>query len=292
MGDKSMMQNSTPRIAFLLAIFVWSLFLLTDSKTLQIGADEAVVYATAESLAGHGGFEVDQIASLGKGEIWAYGLWGPDGHQYGKYGPVQPFLTAPFVWIAWHLPGIGPVDTALLFNGLVTAATVGLLFGVSRMLGFSPLPSLLAALLFGFATFAWPYSKTFFGEPLSALLLLAAIAGALRIRSTGQASAALWSGICLGLAIGVKWSNGVVALPLLVFVLAITTKQRRLLIAWASPLAVTLGFLLWFNLARFGSPGETGYSPEPVSRRRFSTACGGSSSAPAKACFSTPPSYS
>lgn len=250
------------RLALYVAIAAWAVYLLTASNTLQIGADESVVFATAESLARHGRFDIDQLASVGKDDVWAYGMWGQDGRQYGKYGPVHALLAAPLLWLALKMPVIRPVDTVLLFNSVVTAATLAVLFWAVRVLGFRRRTGLLVAGLYGFGTFAWIYAKSFFGEPLSALLLVAGVAWAVRFRTTERRTDAVLSGVCVGLAIGVKWSNAVIA-PLVFAFVFLTTRRRRAATTWLVPPVISVALLLLFNTVRFGSPWITGYGPEP-----------------------------
>ena len=59
-------------------------------------------------------------------------------------------------------------------GALVTAATVALLYRLARALDYGERAALGLAALYGLATAAWPYARTFFAEPLTALLLLAA----------------------------------------------------------------------------------------------------------------------
>lgn len=277
----------TARLAAAVTVAAWAVYLLTASGRLQIGADESVVYATADSLARYGRFDIDQLASVGKGEVWDYGMWGRDGHQYGKYGPAHTLIAAPFIWLALRLPAIYPVDTTLLFNTIVTALTVGLVFWTASQLSYSDTTALAAAGLYGFGTFAWPYSKTFFGEPLSALGILAAVAWAIRTRATRRWSSAILAGFALGLATAVKWSNAVVA-PIILLFLWVTlpsTRRLRLVLAWAAGPAVSVVLLLLFNAARFGSLLETGYGAEPGFTTPVSQGLAGLLLSPGKSWF-------
>lgn len=89
--------------------------------------------------------------------------------------PAQPLLAVPLYWLAYQIPWIGNVHAILLFNPLITALTAMLLYVFARRLGYSERTALAAGLLFGVATIVWPYTKTFFREPLTMLNLLAAV---------------------------------------------------------------------------------------------------------------------
>lgn len=96
--------------------------------------------------------------------------------------PLQPILAAPLFLIAQHLPGIGLAHTVWLFNVLTTALTAGVLYAYGLARGYRAQVAALAALVFGLCTIAWPYSRTFFREPLFTLLALLSTYLVLRIR--------------------------------------------------------------------------------------------------------------
>lgn len=89
--------------------------------------------------------------------------------------PLQPALAASLFLLAQALPGIGLAHTTWLFNILFTALTAGLvyLFGIS--LGYRLRAAAIVALIFGLGTIAWPYSHTYFREPLFTFLALLAV---------------------------------------------------------------------------------------------------------------------
>ncbi len=104
------------------------------------------------------------------------GAFGPTGEVYSKKGPAPAFLAVPWHmllrWLAsWEIR-IGLLQGTLLWNGLITAATAGLLWLTAVRLGYRERTGAWLGLLFGLCTIAWPYAKHFFGEPLSAFSLL------------------------------------------------------------------------------------------------------------------------
>ncbi len=96
--------------------------------------------------------------------------------------PLQPVLAAPLFLAAQALPGIGLAHTVWLFNILVTALTAGVLYAYGLALGYPMPAAALVALIFGLGTIAWPYSRTFFREPLFTLLGLLSAYLVLRVR--------------------------------------------------------------------------------------------------------------
>jgi len=84
--------------------------------------------------------------------------------------PMQPVLAAPLFLAAQALPGIGLAHAVWLFNILVTALSAVIVYAYGLNLGYQPRPALATALAFGVGTIVWPYSRTFFREPLFMLL--------------------------------------------------------------------------------------------------------------------------
>ena len=95
----------------------------------------------------------------------------PYHNHVGRIEPLQPVLAAPLYWLAVRSDRLGNVQTVLLFNVLITAATGALLYTLLLNLDHPPGRAALVALIHGLATIAWPYSRSFFREPLLALLL-------------------------------------------------------------------------------------------------------------------------
>src|SRR5690606_38425013 len=88
--------------------------------------------------------------------------------------PLQILLAAPLYWLISHIPGVGLIHGVYLFNVLVSAAAGCVLYLYARTLGYAARVGVLAALLLAMGSIVWPYSKTFFQEPLALLLLLSA----------------------------------------------------------------------------------------------------------------------
>jgi len=262
-----------------LALFLFSVYLLTFDGSLHI-VDEVSMMAVTENLVKRGKLDTDQIAWIqwtnSPGEV--LGAWGKGGHVYSKKGGAPGFLAAPLYALAWRARGLGwgQVQTTMLFNSLVTAATGVLVHAYGRRLGYGARPAATAGLLFGLATIAWPYAKSFFGEPLSTLGILGAAYTLLRWRKSGQWPEALLAGLSLGLAVATTTVNLMLTLPLGVYLVTARKpagwpgdrpepspgeKQRVgfALACFAAGLGVGLAFVGWYNWARFGLPFESGY---------------------------------
>ena len=86
-------------------------------------------------------------------------------------GPVVviPKFRTATILIIWST-GICITRTVItLFNVLVAAATVATLYRLGRAAGYGARPATFAAAAYGLTTLAWPYSRTFFRDPLVGL---------------------------------------------------------------------------------------------------------------------------
>jgi len=103
-------------------------------------------------------------------------------HIEGNFYPLPPvssetlqiILASPLYALAERLSGVGLAHAVYLFNVLVCGLAGGVIFLYALVLGYSERTAVVSALLFGLGTIVWPYSKTFFQEPLALLLLLVA----------------------------------------------------------------------------------------------------------------------
>lgn len=272
------MSNRSFGLLVLLAL-LWSVYVLTSAGKFHI-VDEVSLFSVTESLANRGRVDTNGIAWTqwvnSPGEV--LGAFGPDGEVYSKKGPAPAVLAVPWYLllrvIARFQIQIGLVQGTLLWNGLLTALTAGLLWLTTVRLGYSDRTGIGISLLFGLGTIAWPYANHFFGEPLSALSLLLVFYSVLSYRSSGRAGwlwlAGLGAAFVVGTVVahttllfvlGMYWIMGVVTgapprpangrLPLL---RAVTASVGLLL-----PLLVAALLLLAYNFLRFGNAFDTGY---------------------------------
>jgi 4-amino-4-deoxy-L-arabinose transferase-like glycosyltransferase len=102
---------------------------------------------------------------------------------------VQPFVTRLYVQT---------------FNVWVTALLGVALAAAAMSLGASPRLGLLLGLLLGLTTMQWIYARTFFAEPLTALLTLLSFLGITRHGQTGRARWLVLSGLAAGAGLLVK----------------------------------------------------------------------------------------
>jgi hypothetical protein len=274
--------SRTPPLTLSLALFLalFSVYLLTYSPRFH-SSDGLAMFATAESLVRRGEWDADQIRWMGLGQ----GILGIDGHLYIRKGVGVSLLALPLVWLGLIVPIWGSATTTLLFNAVVTAATSVLLLRHLQVLGYDNQVALVAGLVFGLATPAWPYAKTFFSDPLATLCLVAAALALLHFRKAGRTVNVFWAGLALAVAVAARYANAVM-IPLFALLLIkyqivdLRTDQPsnrptsqpanhkspfsilKAWIAFGAPLAITAIAIGFYNLARYGDPLNTGYLPE------------------------------
>lgn len=156
------------RIALALCALLAGIYLLSTGGHTS-SKDEELLFGVTENLVVWKSFALNAAR--------------PDApSEYSYYGPGQPVIAAPLYAIGRGVASFFPDDAypwvtrvvTLWLNPLVTAATAAMLYLSVTLLGYSYRIALVTALIYGLATQAWPYSKTFFGEPLTALLPFAA----------------------------------------------------------------------------------------------------------------------
>lgn len=131
------------------------------------------------------------------------------------------------------------------YNAFVTALGCLLLFATVRLLGYSQVVSVAAALVYGLATLAWPYSKYDFTEPTLTLLTLAPLYLILRWGQNRRNMLLVGAGILALLAAVTKY---VAAILIPVMVLQI------LLLHWESYPSMTKLRGVLRPLLSFGAP--------------------------------------
>ncbi len=200
-----------------------------------------------------------------------YTFVGRDQRTYAKYGLGQSLAALPLygLGMAWRAAGNishAPRSVSLLLNGLLTACTAGVLCMVAKNLGFSTRSGIVLALAFALCTPAWPYTHTFFSEPLVTLCLTCATLGAVRFSQTGQTRWLALMGALLGLALLTR-INAVAALPAFGLYLALIWRAQRtppgIAVRQAAlglaAFGAGIGLMLLYNHVRSGNPLDFGY---------------------------------
>ncbi len=267
------------RTAFLVFVFLFACYLLTYTGEIQ-SSDGLAMFATVESMVRRGAFEANQILWSGLQQ----GSFGPDGNLYSRKGLGMSLLALPLVALAQQWRALGLVQVALLLNPLLTAWTGALLFRAGVRLGWPRAVAAFTALVFGLATLAWPYTQTFFSDPVAGWGLFAGFYGLFSHQQTNRKRYLFLGAVAWGLAYLTRTIN-LLTLPLFVGALFFVLSQRedenpfswrvdrrflhrlwglvirhpRHWIIFALPV-LTAGLLsLWWNWVRFGDVLASGY---------------------------------
>ena len=224
----SLSQNQQDRrVAVGLFFLVFAVYALTYVGAFKSN-DERALFSGTDSFVKRGEFTVNQI-------YWDYtnvGMLTSKGDMVPNYEPAQMVAAIPFY--LWGRALGAAVQGTLFLNPLVTALAVALLYLCFVELGFRRGTATLGGLVFAFATLAWPYSRTFFREPLAMLAYVLAVYGLLRYRPAllgaalrSDATAAprryRWlavAGFALGLAFITKQTSVALAPSLLLLLFA------------------------------------------------------------------------
>lgn len=279
--DRSLQVRPQPAGSQRLPLIIFCLFtafyLLTMSGHMYVSDEETMYLVTRRLL-----LDGDVALEVERGAPVATLRRGPDGRRYAPYGIVPSLLALPFFWLGTLMAA--PETPAFEYttrlavsavNAPVTAATVALLVAWALRLGFARWIALTLALLYGLATFAWPYARTFLSEPLAALLLLIAVERADAVRDARcRYRPLLLSGLAAGLLIGTRIAAGI-TLPIIGLYVIWPHRWCAGRQFWATLRSILvnsgwwlIGFgpgvlpLVWYNLIRAGSVLASGYGGE------------------------------
>ncbi len=214
------------RLLVLLFVLLSSIYLITYSGRIESGDSGRYVDAVS-SFADYGDFYLDQWSWQFPPQFFdkslSYPLTGAD------VEPLQVFLAVPLYTLARIIPGIGLLQTVYLFNVIVAALAGCVLFIYALALGYSERTAVLAALAFGVGTAIFPYSKSFFREPLMLLVLLICGLVIERLRAGGYRSPLLLIGVVLAVgALVLAKASALLAFPALLIIALPDLRNMRL----------------------------------------------------------------
>jgi hypothetical protein len=248
-----------------LAIFAVSRNLLEELDVAIAPPDPDMVVFDAQAR------PLGKAAELGIED--GHSIRGRDGRYYSPYGVGHSLLLLPFLALGRYVSAAVPSAplqwgmafvAAMLFNPLVSAVSGWLVYHTARRLSLSLRVSILLAIVYAVGTMTWVYAKSFFSDPLIALLLLLTYYSLLSHR-LDRRPVWLWiSGAALGFAGLVKPASLIHAPLFLVYWVIIVRSEprtvfRQRFLAFMLPLGVGILAILIYNWWRFGTPLDTGY---------------------------------
>ncbi|HEY3241235.1 MAG TPA: hypothetical protein VGL92_16850, partial [Acidimicrobiia bacterium] len=203
---------------------------------------------------------------------------GRDGRTTGVSGLGQSVVGLPFYAVgqgAAHLVGAEERDAVMRMfvmftNSAVTAAIAVVVFLLAAQLGASRRSSVALALIYALGTMAWSHAKTFFSEPLAALLVAVAVLLAFRATEHDRPSLAAWSGLAAGAALLARVSTGLFPPLIGLYLLVVATRRFGLrrgvtaIVAYGAGAVPTLVLFGAANWWRYGSVFDLGYEQVPL----------------------------
>lgn len=240
--------NRARRAAFALTLgsLLFLVYLLTFLGVPRTD-DERFIIDTTDSMAVRGSLQLNQTSYLRP-------------IQTTDVEPAQPLLSVPLYWLAYHIPWVGNIHALMLFSPIVTALTGVLLFIYALTLGYTERTAVVGALLFGLATIAWPYTQTYFREPLTMLNLFAAAYLLERWRRAFAAGERrhwryLGGGTLLVVLALLSKEAALLALPALALIaypgtVAVRARRRQIIAALVALAAIAVVFVLGLTFFR------------------------------------------
>ncbi len=263
------MNQQRARLLVLLFVLLSSIYMITYSARIESG-DTGRFFDAVSSFADFGDFYLDQFAWQFPPQDFGYDIMPL---QNANVEPLQVILAAPLYIFARIVPGIGLVHTVYLFNVIVVAAAGCVLFIYALALGYSEGTAVLVVVMFGVGTAIFPYTKSFFREPLVLLVLL--ICGLLieRLRVQRYRSLPLWIAVVIGLILLLlAKASSLLAIPALIVIGLPDLRSvlsRRVLIVLAGLITLAALLVIFFNatsafggrynIAHFFTPDAAAY---------------------------------
>lgn len=256
-----------------MALLLFGLYALTGGGHTDSSDGEGYFQASRSLLRGDHALEL----SADNGRITP-SRPGRDGAPVAIGGIGYPIAMAPFTAAGEAIGRVVDEDQAGVVgrlvagfaNALVSALTAAVLLLAALRLG-APRPgAVVLALAYGLGTMAWPYSGSFFSEPLTALLLVTGVLAALRAADAGRLTDAGLAGLLTGAAVLAR-PSAVVFVPIVGLYVAWTRWRRAGVPAGALAAGVfaagalaCLGLLALANWWRYGAGSDTGYGATPL----------------------------
>lgn len=206
-------------LVLLLFILLVSIYCLTYSGTF-ITDDEHILASRTLSLSFDENVNNDRV--YGNSRLFFLSNLSPEYAASAMNAePGQAALGSILARLSVLL-NMGHIQTIFILNIGVIAFTAVVLFLVTRFLGYSKHTAFCVGILFGLGTTAWPYTKTYFRDPLAMMFLAIAWASALIIGNKQYAlkpkyfKILAWFGLFFGTIAGVLSKNTVtIAIPAL-----------------------------------------------------------------------------
>lgn len=243
------MKRLLPLLLILLFLYMWSSRLGTDGYELEY-------LLSAGNLIRHGSIALPSDPS----NVPGVSERPPGILHLPRHNFLQVFLTVPF-----YLAGMPfnrlftPLESGLfalpmgsllaisLLNPLLTVVAVMIIFLIGRELGYSDKVCRRAALVYGFATMAWPYAAIGM-EPLQVVTMLVSFLFFIRLKRLGTLRESMVLALAITGLMHTKISAPLLALPVAVAGVIILIRKKRFRAFFAYTAMLGISTLIWVML--------------------------------------------
>lgn len=224
----------------IIALALWTLlasvYMLTYSGRIELG-DEMQYFDAVGNLSAHGAMYQDISMWQPGAEPADFSVNRPNALRILDAEPGMMIAAVPLYRLAENTPALGLVHTVYIFNILVTPLIGVAFYALALTLGYDDRVAVVGALCLGLLTALWPYSQTFFREPLMIVWLVVGVIFLEMARKKVPDAASVLSG-------RVRRPPYTLFLAFLAFVLAMVSKEAVVL-ALPGLLLMTLPDFFW-----------------------------------------------
>jgi hypothetical protein len=195
------------------------------------------------------------------------------GGRVAPYGILPSFIAVPFYFIGTLFT---PANTLLqsdlthllvsLVNVPISAGCVALFMRLLQRLRLPRASIPILTITYAIGSLTWPYSRTFFSEPLTALFLLWSLESAVAShkRLSRHPNSIILSGFMAGCIMPTRIAATVTIPIVLIYIVIMSSPPERIrtFILWCVGCLPGGILFLFYNFARFDIPMATGYSSE------------------------------
>ena len=206
-------------LALLLFVLLATIYCLTYSGTFNTD-DEHILASRTLSLSFDENLNNNRV--YGNSRLYFLSNLSPEYAASAKNVEPGQSVIGSILASTSVILNVGRIQTIFLLNIGVIAFTAVILFLITRFIGYPKATAFIVSILFGLGTTAWPYTKTYFRDPLAMMFLAVAWGSALIIGSKRFAILSkvfkilAWLGLFIGIIAGVLTKNTVtIAIPAL-----------------------------------------------------------------------------
>lgn len=240
-----------------------------------VGGDPFFYYVAAENIVKHFSVSIhpDIMSKYDLGPS-NFGLNPKTGQYYRAYGILSSIVMIPFYYagefVSRHAPLFNSVVITQFFAGMtncfVCAFTGVFLYFILRRFSFGKKASFILVMIYGFATMNFNYAVNGFSEALTGLCFLGAFYYVYGYKNSGRREDLIFSSVYLGLSVLVKFSNCLMIIPFLVYLVFISGKNIKLaaktVIIYSAVFGVFFIVLCFVNYIKTGIFLSSGYGGE------------------------------